>query len=224
MEAKIMKRILSAVVAVVMALTLCVSAFAAYEEPVVVGLFFGDPDNGGWGAAATVEVTGPGEYTLSYEGEARNLNWIIIKNNAGETEPTSIPAGTTIRTTSIVMDGVEATFDTGEYYDATTGFDGTLEIQYTNTFTGYAHITNFPASVSSIEVTFVVDPDNAPAESETPAEETPAEETPADTTTDTTDTTTDTTTETPAETGIVLAVLPVAVAAAAAVVVSKKRK
>ena len=218
-----MKRILSAVVAVVLALTLCVSAFAAYEEPVVVGLFFGDPDNGGWGAAATVEVTGPGEYTLSYEGEARNLNWIIIKNNAGETEPTSIPEGTTIRTTSIVMDGVEATFDTGEYYDATTGFDGTLEIQYTNTFTGYAHITNFPASVSSIEVTFVVDPDNAPAESETPAEETPAEETPADTTTDTTDTTTDTTTETPAETGIVLAVLPVAVAAAA-VVVSKKRK
>ena len=185
-------------------------------------MFFGDPDNGGWGAAATVEVTGPGEYTLSYEGEARNLNWIIIKNNAGETEPTSIPEGTTIRTTSIVMDGVEATFDTGEYYDATTGFDGTLEIQYTNTFTGYAHITNFPASVSSIEVTFVVDPDNAPAE-ETPAEETPAEETPADTTTDTTDTTTDTTTETPAETGIVLAVLPVA-AAAAAVVVSKKRK
>ena len=218
MEAKIMKRILSAVVAVVMALTLCVSAFAAYEEPVVVGLFFGDPDNGGWGAAATVEVTGPGEYTLSYEGEARNLNWIIIKNNAGETEPTSIPEGTTIRTTSIVMDGVEATFDTGEYYDATTGFDGTLEIQYTNTFTGYAHITNFPASVSSIEVTFVVDPDNAPAEEtpaedtpaeETPAEETPAEETPAE--------------ETPSETGIVLAVLPVAVAAAA-VVVSKKRK
>ena len=48
---------------------------------------------------------------------------------------------------------------------------------------------------------------------ETPAEETPAEETPADTAEP----------ETPAETGIVLAVLPMAIAAAA-VVVAKKRK
>lgn len=48
---------------------------------------------------------------------------------------------------------------------------------------------------------------------ETPAEETPAEETPADTAEP----------ETPAETGIVLAVLPMAIAAAA-LVVAKKRK
>ncbi len=219
-----MKRILSAAVAVVMALALCVSAFAAYEETTVFGLFIGDPDNGGWSAVDTVEVTGPGTYTLTYSGDAKALSWIIVKNNAGEAEPTTIPSGTTIRTTSITMDGTAAEFDSGEAYDYAAGFDGTIEIQYYNSFTGNNHILNVPTEASTIEVTFVVDPDNAPAESETPAEETPAEETPAESTDTTTDDTTTTTEpETPAETGIVLAVLPMAIAAAG-VIAFKKRK
>lgn len=215
-----MKRIVSVALAVVMVLALSVSAFAAYEEPVELGLYFGDPDNGGWGSAATTEVTGPGTYTITYEGDARALQWIIVKNAAGETEPTSIPEGTIIRTTSITMDGVEATFDTGDSYDYTVGANGTVEIQYNNSFTGFAHITNMPASAGTIVVTFVVDPDNAPAESETPADDT-ADDEAAPAPTESTDTPTED--STPAETGIVLAVLPMAVAAAA-VVVARKRK
>ena len=38
-----MKRIISVALAVVMVLALSVSAFAAYEEPVEFGLYFGDP-------------------------------------------------------------------------------------------------------------------------------------------------------------------------------------
>lgn len=214
-----MKRIISVALAVVMVLALSVSAFAAYEEPVEFGLYFGDPDNGGWGVAASTEVTGPGTYTITYEGDARNLQWIIVKNAAGETEPTSIPEGTVIRTTSITMDGVEATFDTGDSYDYTVGANGTVEIQYNNSYTGFAHITNMPASAGTIVVTFVVDPDNA-AEETTPADDTADDETPS-APAESTDTETEP--ETPAETGIVLAVLPMAVAAAA-VVVARKRK
>ena len=216
-----MKRIISVALAVVMVLALSVSAFAAYEEPVEFGLYFGDPDNGGWGVAASTEVTGPGTYTITYEGDARNLQWIIVKNAAGETEPTSIPEGTVIRTTSITMDGVEATFDTGDSYDYTVGANGTVEIQYNNSYTGFAHITNMPASAGTIVVTFVVDPDNAPAEDTTPADDTADDEAAPAESTDTEEAPAEDTT--PADTGIVLAVLPMAVAAAA-VVVARKRK
>ncbi len=161
MEEKFMKRFLSAAAAAVIALALCVSAFAAYDEPVEMGLFIGNPDNGGWSAVDTVEVTDAGEYTLSYDGDAKELSWIIIKNNAGEQEPTSIPEGTVIRTTSVKVDGEELGFRDGDSYESTVGANGTIEIQYYNTFTGNDNITGVPAEASSIEVRFVVDPDNA---------------------------------------------------------------
>ncbi len=220
-----MKKIIALVLALTMAICAMSVCVFAYDAPVTLGLYFGDPDNGGWGATDTVEVEKPGVYTLTYEGNAKNLQWVIIKTATGnqETEPTSIPAGTIIRVTELNLDGVVYTFDGGSAtYDYAVGANGTIEDQLLNIYTGAAHIDNAPATVSKLVLTFAVDPDNIvdePAEEEAPAEEAPAteeeveapaeEEAPA-------------TEEAPAETGLALAVVPMLVAAAA-VVISKKR-
>ena len=222
-----MKKILSLALAAIMVLCLSVSVFADYDPAVEIGLFLGDPDNGGWTAMDTVTVDKPGTYTLSWEGDAKALNWILIRT-VEQNANTSIPAGTPIKTTSVKVDGVDLTFGGSTEFNSKTEFGGTFEVQYFVHAIGVDNCDNEPETGSKIEVTFVVDPDNAveaapadidneeaPVEDGTAADnntvepEAPAAETPA---------------AAPAApaTGLALAVVP-AVMALAAVAVSKKR-
>ena len=219
---KIMKKILSIAIAAVMILCLSVSVFADYDEPVTLGLYAG-----GWGDVGSVVVDKPGTYSITASKIDSN-DWIIVKNTAGETTPTSIPAGTVIRTTELKVNGTVVTFEGGnDYFDYTVGANGEIEIKYwlQPGFGGHDYIVDRPENITSVEVTFVVDPDAVSAEPEAPAtdvepepeaptaepeapaaEPAPAPEAPA---------------ATAPATGIVLAVVP-AVMALAAVAVSKK--
>lgn len=231
-----MKKIVSVMLAALMVLSLSICVCADYEEPATLGLFAG-----GWGNVGTVEVTGPGEYHIT-ASKIDSSDWVIVKNNAGENEPTSIPQGTIIRTTEIKLNGEVMTFNGGaDHFDYTVGENGKIEMIYylSPSFGGSDNFDNRPETITSVEVTFVVDPDNAaaPAEDTTaPAEDTtaPAEDTtaPEENTTAPAEDTTPAPAEdntpapaadaAPAETGIVLAVLPMAIAAAA-VVISKRK-
>lgn len=240
-----MKRIITVLFAVMMVLSMTVTCFADFETPVKLGLFAGDTNNG-WGAVNTVNVNKPGEYTLTYDGEQRTLEWLIIKTATGnqENEPTSIPAGTIISITGLVIDGVSYTFDGGKVsYDYRVGPDTTIEIiPWLNpNFGGADHIDNNPKLASKIEVTFIVneyveevveepaeEPVEEPAEEpevepevEEPEEETPVPETPAVEDTPVAD-------NTVAEAkspvlGIILGVAAIAVIAVAAVLIIKKK-
>lgn len=146
--------------ATLLVLSMTITCFADFEAPVKLGLFAGDTNNG-WGAVNTVNVDKPGEYTLKYEGEQRTLEWLIIKTATGnqENEPTSIPAGTIISITGLIIDDVSYTFDGGNAsYDYRVGADTTVEIiPWLNpNFGGANHIDNNPKLASKIEVTFVV--------------------------------------------------------------------
>ncbi len=168
-----MKKIFSVALAVVLAMALAVSAFAAYDPAVNFGLY-----SGGWGHQASVSVDKAGTYTLSTT-TIDSSDWVIVKNVAGETAATAIPAGTVIRTTELKLNGEVMTFDGGNtYFDYTVGANGEVEMIYylSPNFGGSDHFDNRPATITSIEVTFVVDPDAA----EAPAEEAPAEEAPAE--------------------------------------------
>ena len=208
-----MKKVLSITLAFALLFALAVPAFA-YETPVALGLYVG-----GWGADTTISVDKPGVYTLVYDGAEKAFDWIIVKNTAGEKEPTSVPGGTKIQVTELKIDGVAYTFDGGNAtYDYTVGANGEIEviIYLTPAFGGKDHIDNNPKKGSKIEVTFAVDPENiteeAPAvedtETEAPAEDTETEAPAVE--------------ETPAETGLSLAVIP-AIVALCAVAISKKR-
>lgn len=219
-----MKKILSIAIAAIMVLCLSVSVFADYDEPVTLGLYAG-----GWGDVGSVVVDKPGTYTITASKIDSN-DWIIVKNTAGETTPTAIPAGTVIRTTELKINGTVVTFEGGnDYFDYTVGANGEIEIKYwlQPGFGGHDYIVDRPETITSVEVTFVVDPDAA-AEPEAPAAEeenepaTQPDAVPVE----------DVEPETPAAepapapapapaTGIVLAVVP-AVMALAAVAVSKK--
>lgn len=225
-----MKKILSIALAAALALCLCVSAFADYEEPVTLGLYAG-----GWGDVGSVVVDKPGTYSITASKIDSN-DWIIVKNTAGETEPTKIPAGTVIRTTELKVNGEVMTFEGGaDHFDYTVGANGEIEIKYwlQPSFGGYDYLENRPETITSVEVTFVVDPDAAasetsPEETKTEEEPTPAEPTAEETTPAETTPAETTPAETkPAETkapatGLALAVVP-AIVALAAVAVSKKR-
>ena len=219
-----MKKILSIAIAAVMVLCLSVSVFADYDEPVTLGLYAG-----GWGDVGSVVVDKPGTYSITASKIDSN-DWIIVKNTAGETTPTSIPAGTVIRTTELKVNGTVVTFEGGnDYFDYTVGANGEIEIKYwlQPGFGGHDYIVDRPETITSVEVTFVVDPDAA-AEPEAPvaAEDEPATQPDAVPVEDVEP-------EAPAAepapapapapaTGIALAVVP-AIVAMAAVAVSKKR-
>ena len=219
-----MKRIFAIALAAMMALCLCVSVFADYDEPFTMGLYVG-----GWGDVGTVVVDKPGTYTIT-ASKIDSSDWIIIKNAAGETVPTSVPAGTVIRVTSLVINGTAVTFDSGDVYDYVVPADQTIEniIYLSPSFGGSDHIVNRPETFSSVEITFVVDPDNASADTAAPATTTEPDTTPAETTAPEASapaasapaTTTPSAPAAP-KTGIALAVVP-AVMALAAVAVSKK--
>lgn len=230
-----MKKILSVFIALAMAVCLAAPVFADYDPVAHLGLQVGNPDNGGWGYEEVIDVTAPGTYTLTYDGESRDLGWIVIKSTDDNRDgsaviETGIEADTTIRVTGIEIDGTAYAFDSGETYDGKTGFGGTVEIGLYNSFTGDDHIVNRPASASKVVVTFVVDPDNAPAEAapeaeatvpeaEAPEAEVPAPE--AETATPEAEATAPAPETAAPATGIVLCVIP-AVVALGAVAVSKK--
>ncbi len=217
-----MKKIVCVMLAALMILSLSICVCADYDEPTTLGLFAG-----GWGNVGTVDVTGPGEYHIT-ASKIDSSDWVIVKTNAGENEPTAIPEGTIIRTTEIKLNGEVMTFNGGQdHFDYTVGPNGTIEIKYwlQPGFGGKDNFDNRPETITSVEVTFVVDPDAAAAApAPAPAEEAPApapapapaEEAPAPAPAPAAET------SEPAETGIVLAVLPMAVAAAA-VVISKRK-
>ena len=167
-----MKKFAAIVMAIALTLALAVSAFADYDAPATLGIQVGDMNNGGWGYSEVVEVTAPGTYTLTYDGEERALSWIVIKSTDDNRDGTAvintvIPAGTVIRITALEIDGTAYTFDSGDSYDTVVGDNGTVEIQPYNSFTGNDHITDRPESASKVVVTFVVDPDAAAAAPET---------------------------------------------------------
>lgn len=156
-----MKKFLATLLAVVTLFSLAVNVFAAdYSPSVTLGLYVGDTGNG-WGSVDTVTVNKSGSYSLSYSGERRTLEWIIIKTATGDqqSEPTSIPSGTIIRITELKLDGVSYTFDGGsKTYDTYVGSNGTIEVKpwLNPAFGGSDHIDNNPKSASNIEVTFTV--------------------------------------------------------------------
>ena len=216
-----MKKIISLALAAIVVLCLSVSVFADYDPAVEIGLFLGNPDNGGWSAVDTVTVDKPGTYTLTWEGDVKDLDWILIRT-VEQNANTSIPAGTAIKTTSVKVDGTDLTFGGSTEFNSKTEFGGVFEVQYFVHAIGVDNCDNEPETATKVEVTFVVDPETA---EETPAAE---EETPAAPVED--GTAADNNTVEPAApaapaapaTGLALAVVP-AVISLAAVAVSKKR-
>ena len=216
-----MKKILAIVIAMVMVLSLSVSVFA--EEIVV----FNNPEGeafsdlvdpwdfygigGFWGRAAAnvLDITIDEVKEIAREGGA-TFTMVFTGTEYGDSAPnlTFDFSDPQAAAQFVVTDNGDGT------YTATAEFDDLVAAREANGKTiddiqnllvqpNFSDFKLISATISTGEDAVEV----TPVEDETPAED----ETPVDTT------------ETPAETGIVLAVLPMAVAAAAAVV-AKKRK
>ena len=221
LEETIMKKILAIVIAMVMVLSLSVSVFA--EEIVV----FNNPEGeafsdlvdpwdfygigGFWGRAAAnvLDITIDEVKEIAREGGA-TFTMVFTGTEYGDSAPnlTFDFSDPQAAAQFVVTDNGDGT------YTATAAFDDLVaaweangktidDIQNLLVQPNFSDFKLISATISTGEDAVEV----TPVEDETPAED----ETPVDTT------------ETPAETGIVLAVLPMAVAAAAAVV-AKKRK
>lgn len=213
-----MKKILAIVIAMVMVLSLSVSVFA--EEIVVFnnpeGEAFSDLLNpwdfygigGFWGRAAAnvLDITIDEVKEIASAGGA-TFTMVFTGTEYGDSAPnlTFDFSDPQAAAQFVVTDNGDGT------YTATAAFDDLVaaweangktidDIQNLLVQPNFSDFKLISATISTGEDAVEV----TPVEDETPAEETPAE-------------------ETPAETGIVLAVLPMAVAAAAAVV-AKKRK
>ena len=218
LEETIMKKILAIVIAMVMVLSLSVSVFA--EEIVVFnnpeGEAFSDLLNpwdfygigGFWGRAAAnvLDITIDEVKEIASAGGA-TFTMVFTGTEYGDSAPnlTFDFSDPQAAAQFVVTDNGDGT------YTATAAFDDLVaaweangktidDIQNLLVQPNFSDFKLISATISTGEDAVEV----TPVEDETPAEETPAE-------------------ETPAETGIVLAVLPMAVAAAAAVV-AKKRK
>ena len=216
-----MKKILAIVIAMVMVLSLSVSVFA--EEIVVFnnpeGEAFSDLLNpwdfygigGFWGRAAAnvLDITIDEVKEIASAGGA-TFTMVFTGTEYGDSAPnlTFDFSDPQAAAQFVVTDNGDGT------YTATAAFDDLVaaweangktidDIQNLLVQPNFSDFKLISATISTGEDAVEV----TPVEDETPAED----ETPVDTT------------ETPAETGIVLAVLPMAVAAAAAVV-AKKRK
>ena len=218
-----MKKILAIVIAMVMVLSLSVSVFA--EEIVV----FNNPEGeafsdlvepwdfygigGFWGRAAAnvLDITIDEVKEIASAGGA-TFTMVFTGTEYGDSAPnlTFDFSDPQAAAQFVVTDNGDGT------YTATAAFDDLVaaweangkaidDIQNLLVQPNFSDFKLISATISTGEDAVEVTPveDETTTEDETPAEETPA--------------------ETPAETGIVLAVLPMAVAAAAAVV-AKKRK
>ncbi len=230
-----MKRILTIAVAAVMLLScMTVSAFAAAGDTnmlLEIGDVFGTLVQ-----SETIDVSKGGEFTLtatleSSQSTSADASFIGVKTTAGNvSQNTALPDGTVVTVTSIELDGTKVELDAAKSSNTVKNgnLDGNNGVVLLFKMGGLNALTgDLPAGFKEVKVTFTVSNPNAPAEdtaapaddaAEAPADN--AAEAPADTTAPAE--TAPAADATPAETGIVLAVLPMAIAAAA-VVISKRR-
>lgn len=234
-----MKKILTIAFAAVMLVScLTVSAFAAAGDTnmlLEIGDVFGTLVQ-----SETIDVSKGGEFTLtatleSSQSTSADASFIGVKTTAGNvSQNTALPDGTVVTVTALELDGTKVELDAEKSSNTVKNgnLDGNNGVVLLFKMGGLNALTgDLPAGFNEVKVTFTVSNPNAPAAEDTtaPAEDTtaaPADdaaEAPADTTAPAEDNTpapaADTT---PAETGIVLAVLPMAIAAAA-VVISKRK-
>lgn len=198
-----MKKILSIAVAMIMVMALSVSVFANVDLTGEIGT--GLNENFQVAIPEGVDVSDGATVTVNVKGTSDNTAVRFYL-----TDPADVARVTDVAVVEVVDGAFEATFDL--YCDLSGAYGGSSEPSVLQV-KGPDYAT--PLANTTFEVLEVVADVAAPAEThaETPAE-TPAEipaETPAETTP-----------AAPANTGIVLAVLPMAVAAAA-IAVSKKR-
>ncbi len=172
-----MKKILSAALALVLAMALAVSAFAAYEPALELGLFVGGTDQYA-PSDATITVTEPGRYTISTTTNTGDV-WIIFKSTGADCT-SSVPAGTIIKTEEIKVNGEALEITDPAVAEYVVGENGKIEIMYVMSWWGVNALANLPAGApESVEITFVVDPDavaDEPAEEPAPEAEAPAAE------------------------------------------------
>ncbi len=229
-----MKRILTIAFAAVMLLScLTVSAFAAAGDTnmlLEIGDVFGTLVQ-----SEIVDVSKGGEFTLtatleSSQSTSADASFIGVKTTAGNvSQNTALPDGTVVTVTSLELDGTKVELDAAKSTNTVKNgnLDGNNGVVLLFKMGGLNALTGeLPAGFKEVKVTFTVSNPNAPAEDATtaPAEDTttaPAEDTTPAPAADTTPAPA-ADTSAPANTGIVLAVLPMAIAAAA-VVISKRR-
>lgn len=234
-----MKKILTIAFAAVMLVScMTVSAFAAAGDTnmlLEIGDVFGTLVQ-----SETIDVSKGGEFTLtatleSSQSTSADASFIGVKTTAGNvSQNTALPDGTVVTVTALELDGTKVELDAEKSTNTVKNgnLDGNNGVVLLFKMGGLNALTgDLPAGFKEVKVTFTVSNPNAPAADDTtaPAEDTtaaPADdaaEAPTDTTASAEDSTpapaADTT---PAETGIVLAVLPMAIAAAA-VVISKRK-
>ena len=234
-----MKKILTIAFAAVMLVScMTVSAFAAAGDTnmlLEIGDVFGTLVQ-----SETIDVSKGGEFTLtatleSSQSTSADASFIGVKTTAGNvSQNTALPDGTVVTVTALELDGTKVELDAEKSTNTVKNgnLDGNNGVVLLFKMGGLNALTgDLPAGFKEVKVTFTVSNPNAPAADDTTA---PAEDTTAAPADDTAEAPTDTTASaedntpapaadtTPAETGIVLAVLPMAIAAAA-VVISKRK-
>lgn len=234
-----MKKILTIAFAAVMLVScMTVSAFAAAGDTnmlLEIGDVFGTLVQ-----SETIDVSKGGEFTLtatleSSQSTSADASFIGVKTTAGNvSQNTALPDGTVVTVTALELDGTKVELDAEKSTNTVKNgnLDGNNGVVLLFKMGGLNALTgDLPAGFKEVKVTFTVSNPNAPAADDTTA---PAEDTTAAPADDAAEPPTDTTASaedntpapaadtTPAETGIVLAVLPMAIAAAA-VVISKRK-
>ena len=234
-----MKKILTIAFAAVMLVScMTVSAFAAAGDTnmlLEIGDVFGTLVQ-----SETIDVSKGGEFTLtatleSSQSTSADASFIGVKTTAGNvSQNTALPDGTVVTVTALELDGTKVELDAEKSTNTVKNgnLDGNNGVVLLFKMGGLNALTgDLPAGFKEVKVTFTVSNPNAPAADDTTA---PAEDTTAAPSDDAAEAPTDTTASaedntpapaadtTPAETGIVLAVLPMAIAAAA-VVISKRK-
>lgn len=211
-----MKKIVSVIIALTLAMALAVPAFAAEEYTAFV-MF----TTSGWYPAAmeaadhnSVTITGDGTYTIETDqlagaGDALVFCVDIVGLRAAHPDATAV-------LDSIEVDGEAVEFNADAIIYGDIEENGNLRIEIRNEYgeTKDNAIVGWQFAIeSTLKVTFTVSgmdaAEEAPADDTPAVEEIPAEDTPADD-------------EAPADTGLALAIVPMVVAAAA-VALSKKR-
>lgn len=222
-----MKKIFAVLAAVVLVASMTVSAFA-FDGSAEISLYAGNSADWQTASSDPVTVNADGEYTLKLSGisiDPSTLTVVYIKDTAveadGEGHPSSdLPKDIQILTKSLKINGSEIALTEG--YPTGLTDAGAFDVCWYNIWATSYFSTEGMETITDIEVTFevVADGTAAPAETdkseEAPAPENnePAAEKPADK---------------PAaentsapKTGVALAVIPMALAAAAAAVTKRR--
>lgn len=217
-----MKKLLTIVLALALSLSLAVSV-SAFEGSAEISIYLGNDVDWVTVNGTTVTVDGPGEYTLTLTGVARdaaNMTVLYIKDAAVEAQTatsTNLPSDIEIVTKSLKINGEEIALEEG--YLTTLNDAGAFDVCYYNIWATSYFKTLGMGEINDIEVVFEI---VAAGAEEAPAEETTTEAPAEGTTTEAPKEEAPKTDDAPAETGLSLAVIPMLVAAVA-VVASKRR-